>query len=108
MNVVADLFPFVTEDAVLAPLEIAFHQVAEEAVQLDAGVIRPGEATAAQAAGGHSEIAPIFLDLDVGRHLGGAEQGMLRLIDREGLRNAVRESWIAVIPARRELLHVDK
>jgi hypothetical protein len=33
---------------------------------------------------------------------------MLRLIDRECLGNAVRELGIVVIPARRELLHVDK
>ena len=44
MDVVADLFPLVSEDAVFFPLEVALHEIAEEAVELDSGVVGPGEA----------------------------------------------------------------
>ena len=83
VDVVAHLLAFVAEDAVLAAFEVALHQVAQEAVQLDAGVIRPGEAAAAQAAGRHAEVAAVLLHHDVGRDLRRAEQRVLRLVDRE-------------------------
>src|ERR1041384_5150560 len=37
MDIVADLFAFVTEDGVLPPLKIALHEVTEKTVQLDPG-----------------------------------------------------------------------
>ena len=50
MNVVANLLPLIAENLVRAALDIAFDQVAEESVKLDARVIRSGQATAAEAA----------------------------------------------------------
>lgn len=74
VNVVANLFPLVTKDAVFLPLKVALHEVAEESMEFDSGVVGPGEAAAAQAAGGHVEVAAVFLDDDVGGHLGGSEE----------------------------------
>ncbi len=71
-------------------------------MQLDARVIRSGEAAAAQAAGRHVEVAAVLLHHHVARDLRRAEQRMLRLIDREGLGNALRERRIGVVPARLE------
>src|SRR6188768_4282292 len=58
VDVVANLLAFVTEDLVLAALEVAAHQVAEKAVQFDAAVIGAGHATATQATRRHAEIPP--------------------------------------------------
>ncbi len=68
VNVVANLFPFITEDFVLAALDVATHKIAEEAVQLHAGVIGTGQAAAAQTAGGHAKIAAVFLHHHVRGH----------------------------------------
>src|SRR5437870_5541645 len=48
VDVVADLLPLVAEDRVVLPAHGALHQVRQEAVQLDAAVLRPGEAAAAE------------------------------------------------------------
>ena len=69
VDVVADLLALVAEDAVGAALEAALDEVAEEAVQLDAGVVGAGEAAAAEAAGGHAEVAAVLLHHDVGGDL---------------------------------------
>jgi len=79
VNVVADLLPFISVNLVLAAFEIALisvnlllaafeialDEVTEEAVQLDAGVVGPGEASASQAARGHIEVAPVLLHHDI-------------------------------------------
>src|SRR5687768_7847013 len=70
--------------------------------------MRAGQASAAQAAGRHSEIAPVLLHQDVRGNLGRAKQRMRGLIDREGFRYAVLESGIRVIPTRRLLLEEDR
>src|SRR5215469_595631 len=59
MNVIAHLLAFVSEDFVLSPFDVALHQIAEESVQLYAGVIRAGKTTAPQTASGHAEIASV-------------------------------------------------
>ena len=97
--VVADLFPFVAEDAVLLALKVALHEVAEEAVQLDPGVIGSGEAATAQCTGGHAEVAAVLLDHHIGSYLGGSEEGVLALIDGEVFGNAVGIGWIGIVPA---------
>ena len=66
MDVVSDLFSFVAVDVVGLALEIAFHEVGEKAVELDPAMVGAGETTATEAAGFHSEVAPIFLNHDVG------------------------------------------
>ena len=100
VDVIADLFPLVAEDSVFFPLEVALHEVAEEAVKLDAGVVGTSEAAAAKAAGGHAEVAAVFLDDDVGGDLGGSEEGVLALVDGEVLGDAVSVGGIGVVPAR--------
>jgi hypothetical protein len=99
VDVVADLFAFVAEDFVFAPLEVAFDQVAEKAVQLDAAVVGPGKAAAAQTTGGHSEVASVFLDHNVGGDFGSAEERVFGLVDGEGLGDAVLVGGISVVPS---------
>jgi hypothetical protein len=65
VDVVPDLFALVSEDGVRALLQVTADQIAEKAVELDSGVVRAGEAAAAKAAGGHAEIASVFLHHDV-------------------------------------------
>ena len=100
VDVVADLFSLVAEDAVFAALEVAFHEVAEEAVELDARVIGAGEATAAEGAGGEIKVAAVFLDHHIGGDFAGAKEGVFRLVDREGLGDAVGVGGVGVVPAR--------
>ncbi len=107
VDVVTHLFAFVAEYAVLAALQVALHEVAEEAVELDAAVVGAREAAAAQAAGGHVEIASVLLHHHVAGDLRGAEQRVLRLVDCEGLCDAVRVGRIGVVPAGFELLERD-
>ena len=103
VNVVADLFALVAEDPVLAPLEVALHQIAEEAVQLHAGMIGARQTAAAKAAGGHVEVAAVLLHHHVGRDLARAEETVQALVDREGLRDAVCVLRVGVIPAGLQL-----
>jgi len=107
VDVVADLFPLVAEDAVFLPLEVALHEVAEESMELDSGVVRPGEAASTEAASGHVEVASVFLDDYIGSDLGGSEEGVLALIDGEVLGDAVLIGWICIIPAVLEFLESD-
>src|SRR5882762_1183736 len=100
MDVVAHLFALVTEHLVHTSLNVAFHQVAEEAVQLHAAVVRPREAAPAQAAGFHAEIAAVLLDHHVCRDLGCSEQGVYGAVDAESLVDSLRESPIGIVPAR--------
>ena len=107
VDVVADLFPLVAEDAVFLPLEVALHKVAEEAMELDSGVVGPGEAAATQAAGGHVEVAAVFLSNDVGGDLGGTEEGVLALVDGEVLGDTMRICRVIVIPPCLKFLERD-
>lgn len=74
VDVIADLLALVAEDFILATFEVAFREVGEEAMKLDATVVRTGEAAAAQAGGGHAEVATVFLDHHVGCHLRCSEE----------------------------------
>ena len=107
VDVVTHLLAFVAVDLVFAAFEIAFHEVAKEAVEFHAGVVRAGEAATAQTAGGHVEIATVFLHHDIRRNFGGAEEGVFRLVDREGFGDAVLVGEIVVIPARVEFAERD-
>ncbi len=99
VDVVADLFALEAEDLVFAAFQVAFHEVGKEAVELDAGVVRAGEAAAAQAAGRHAEVAAVFLDHHIARYLGSAEERVLGLIDGEVLGDAIGVGGIGVVPA---------
>ncbi len=103
MDVVPHLLALITVNFVFAPFHVALDQITQEAVQLDAGMVGAGEAAAAQAAGGHVEIAAVFLNQDVGGQFGRAQQGMRALIDGEIFGNAVLESRIVVLKTRGQL-----
>ncbi len=107
VDVIAHLLAFVAKNLVFAAFEVAFHEVAEEAVEFYAGVVRAGEAAAAQTAGGHVEIASVLLHHHISRDLRGAEEGVFRLVDRERLRDAVFVGGIVVLPARVEFAEGD-
>jgi len=74
VDVVPDLLTLVSVHVVGLALEIAFHEVGEKAVEFDPAMVGAGETTSAEAAGFHSEVAPIFLDHDVGGDFRGAEE----------------------------------
>src|SRR5262245_23339240 len=103
MDVVTDLLTLVSKDFVGSAFPVALDQIAEKSVQLDSAVIRAGQTAPAQAAGLHAEISPVFLDHDVRRHFGRAEQRVLGLIDTECLGNAVMKLPRRVVPTCRLL-----
>ena len=74
MDVVAYLLALVAEDRVLLIRQVALDEVAQEAVQLDARVVRASEAAAAQAGRLHVEVPAVLLHHDVGRDLRRAEE----------------------------------
>ena len=74
VNVVADLFAFVTKDLVFPAFEVALDEVGKETVQLDTGVVGPGEATTTQTTGRHAKVATVFLNHDISSHLGGSKE----------------------------------
>ena len=57
VDLVPDLLAAVAEDFVFASFELTLHEVTEEAVEFDAAVVGPGEASAAEVACGKSEGA---------------------------------------------------
>ena len=99
MDVVADLLARVAENFVFAAFKVAFDEVAEEAVEFDATVVGAGEAAAAEAAGGHGEIASVFLHHDIGGDFGGPEERVFGLINSEGFGDAVLVGGVGVVPA---------
>src|SRR6476659_4004335 len=54
-------------------------------MQLGAGVRRSRQATAAETGGLHAEVLTVLLNEDVCGNLAGAEEGVLRLINRHAL-----------------------
>src|ERR1051325_5808326 len=101
MNVIAHLFAFVSKHLVGLALQVALDEVAEETVEFDAAVIRPGQAPAAQTARLHAEIASVLLDHDVAGRLGGAKKAVLTLVNWEILPDAIRVGSVLVIPTGR-------
>ena len=99
VDVVPDLLALVSVHVVGLALEIAFHEVGEKAVELDPAMVGPGEATSAEAAGFHSEVATILLNHDVGGHFRSTKEGVLAGVDREGFRDAVGVGGVVVVPA---------
>ena len=73
-------------------------------MQLDAAVVRAGQAAAAQTAGLHAEVAAVFLHHDVAGDLGGAEEAVLALVDAQRLVDAVVVAPVGVVPARRQFV----
>ena len=104
MNIVADLLALVTENGIGAAGNRHLHQVGKESVKFDAGVRRPGEATAAENTDLHAEIAAIFLSHQVSRGLGGTEERMKRAVDAAIFIDAVEVFGTGVFPAGFEFL----
>ena len=103
VDLVADLLALVAEDGVLALPQGDVHEVAHEAVQLDAGVVRAGEAAATEDARPQAEVAPVLLSEHVGCDLGCAEEGVKAAFDRHGLVDALIEARVGVVPPRLQL-----
>src|SRR5262245_54445114 len=74
MDVVAHLLSTVPVDSVLLIVHVALDQVAEEAVQLDPGMVRARQAASSQTARRHAEVPAVLLDEDVRRQPGDAEE----------------------------------
>ena len=107
VNVIAHLFTLITKHAIFAALEIAFYQIRKKPVEFDSRMIWSGEAAAAQSASGHIKIASVFLHHHISRNLGGAKEGVLRLVDGERFWNTVGVGRISVVPASRLLDQLD-
>ena len=103
VDVVADLLALVAEDPVEAPLDVATHQVAKKAMQLDPAVVGTRQAAATQAAGLHAEVAPIFLHHDVTGELRGPKEAVFALVDAECFSDAVEVGRVGEVPACIEL-----
>ena len=76
-------------------------------MELDAAVIRTGEAASAEGAGLETEVAAIFLNHDICRDFGGSEEAVFALVDGEVLGDSIDEGGIGVIPAAGEFLKGD-
>jgi len=100
VNVVSDLFAFIAVYSVRAPLQVAFDEVTEKSVELDAAVVGPGQTAATQHAAFKSEVASILLHHYIASHFGSAKKAVLALVDGEALGDAVRKVRIVVFPAR--------
>lgn len=61
VNVVTDLLALVSEDAIGLAEELDLDQIGQEPVKLDAGMMRTGQTTGAEAVCLHPEIPPILL-----------------------------------------------
>src|SRR5204863_4156736 len=99
MDIVPDLFAFITKYLVFAAFEIALDEIAEEAVQFDAGMVGPRETSAAKAARRYIEVTAVLLHHHVRRNFGCAEQRMLALVDRKALADAMLVRGIGIIPS---------
>ena len=77
-------------------------------MQFHAGVVRAGQATAAQTAGRHVEVAPILLHHHIGGDLRCAEDGMLGLIDRKAFPDPMFVLRIVVLPTGRQFFKADR
>lgn len=98
VDVISHLLPFVAKDRIFPPFQIASYQIANEPMELYAGMIRSGQATAAQAASVHPKVAAILLYHDVRGDLRRSEKRVLGLIDTEVLLNPVEMALLRVVP----------
>src|SRR6267143_522682 len=76
MDIVADLFAFVAVHRVRAAGQRHLQQIGKEAMQLDARVRGPGQATTAEYAHAHAEVPAVLLRVNVGGNFRSSEQGV--------------------------------
>ncbi len=108
VDVVTNLFAFIAENFVELTFDVAFDEVAQKAVQFHAAVIGAGQTAAAQTAGLHAEVTPVFLHHHVTGDFGRAENAVLALVNGKFLGDAVGVSGVVVIPARGEFLETNR
>lgn len=108
MDIVANLFAFISKDLVFALFDVAADQVTKKPMEFDAGVVGAGEASAAKATGWHIEIPAVLLHHDIACDFRGAEDGVLRLIDGKGFGYAVFVGRIVVVPTAFELAQANR
>src|SRR3954470_16194761 len=89
VDVVSHLLPAVTMDRVRRAGNGASHQMRQEAVQLDRGVPRAGDAAAAEHGRLHAELTPVLLHRQIRCRLADAVWRMQGLIDAHRLVDAV-------------------
>ena len=100
VDVVANLLALVTEDCVVPAYEGLLDEIGEETVKFDPGVGRSGEATTAENADVHFEVATIFLGDEIGSGFGGAKEGVERAINAAGFVNTIEVFRAGIVPAR--------
>ena len=88
VDVVTNLFTFVTKHAIRRPGDGATHQICEKTMQLRTGMRRTSEATTAKTSRLHAKIFAVLLHQHVSGNLGRAKQRMLRLVNAHGLGNS--------------------
>src|SRR5579863_4627659 len=69
MNIVANLLTLVPKHRIVFACDSASHQIRKKPVQHCAGMLRPGQAPAAEANRWYPEISAIFLDHNIGSKL---------------------------------------
>src|SRR6267142_5703914 len=74
MDIVADLFAFVAVHRVRAAGQRHLQQIGEEAMQLDARMRGPGQASTAKYAHAHAEVPAVLLRINVGGNFRSSEQ----------------------------------
>ncbi len=83
VDLVADLLALVAEDGVGAFAERGEHEIVQEAVEFDAGVLGAGEAATAEDAGFEFDavVLAVLLGEDVAGGFAGTEEGVFGLVD---------------------------
>jgi hypothetical protein len=99
VDVVADLLSLISVNPVFPPLEVAAHEITQEAMQLHAAMVGTRQAAAAQAAGWHTEVTAVFLHHHISGNLACAEEAVQTVIDGERLRNTRNVLRIGVVPS---------
>src|SRR6516164_3250050 len=96
MDVVAHLLAAISEHDVRSIGNRTFYEVSEKAVQLRPRMVGTSETTATKAGSLHTEIAPVFLDEDIGGDLRGAEQAVHCLVDAHRFVNSMPPVGVVV------------
>src|SRR5262249_2552854 len=81
MEIVANLLALVADHRIGQFSDGTFDKIGQKAVELCSRVCGTGKATTTETRSMQPEISPIFLNQQVGRKLGNAEQAMERLVN---------------------------
>src|SRR2546422_8847882 len=89
MDLVSYLFSFVSIYRIFSAGNSAINDISQIPMQLDGGVLRPRETSAAEDTHRHLEIPAELLAHDIGRHFRSPEHRMQARINRHGFVDAV-------------------